>query len=111
MDGVISFSNQHTYIALRAFRSLLAHRAANHARRWGQCSIKFIDWSPRIDRLVSMISERLRRAVEQSIIALESEDQEHLADHLFARLDENANALAELLHLIDADDGAATSLK
>lgn len=50
-----------------------------------------------------MMTERLRRAVEQSTIALEPEEQEHLADHLFARLDEDENAFADLLQLADDD--------
>ena len=53
-----------------------------------------------------MMTERLRRAVEQSAIALEPEEQEHLADHFFDRLDAHENAFADLLQLVDADDDA-----
>jgi hypothetical protein len=47
-----------------------------------------------------MITERLRRAIEQSAIALRPDEQEHLADELFTCLEQNENGLAKLLQLL-----------
>jgi hypothetical protein len=69
-----------------------------------------MDISPSIGLSVqsrrSMLTERLKRAFERAAPALDSEEQDQLADLLLARLAEEENALAELLSLLDAGDEA-----